>query len=219
MLILADKQLTAQQSLVRGRLFEQFTQRDFETYDIALSLSRGGAEVAVPTRLQRKAGGYFALGIAPRRDLPDPATLPGSGDVEITLTVSIAGQEPFKRSQSVSEASLALVVRSVEIQEQALPMTVVLGAPFVFTIQLPPAPVALAGIVIADNDPSEPVDGASVEAAPAPSVMTDGSGRFFIPALPVLEAVTILVAGNGSLTEHPYRPDYSKPVNTLTLSV
>lgn len=216
MLILADSELTAQQSLVTGRLFEQFTERAFEGYDIALRLSRGGAEVTLPARLQRKPGGYFALGIAPGRDMPE---LPGSGNVSITLTVSIPGRAPFERSRSVTAAAVALVARSVEVQGQALPMTVVQDAPFGFTIELPPAPVALAGTVIDDNDPSEPVAGAVVSVAPAPSVTTDGGGRFFIPALPVEELLEIQVAGDGAITEHDFRPDYSKPVNTVTLSV
>ncbi|MEE8455118.1 MAG: hypothetical protein V3R90_10265 [Limibaculum sp.] len=216
MLILPQDTLAPRQSLVTGRLFEQFTQGAFERYDIALRLSHAAGGGALPAQLQRKTGGYFALGIAPARDLPP---LPATGDIDITLTISIDGRAPFDRTRTVPAAQLALAGRNVDVQGKALRMMVVVGAPFNFNIQLAPLPVALAGVVIDDNDPSEPVAGAAVTAAPAPSVTTDIGGRFFIPALPVAETVALHIAGGGGAAERSHRPDFSKPVNTITLSV
>ena len=215
--ILADDLLSSAQCFATGRLFERFTQRGFDDYEITLGLSHPGGGGRVPARLRRKPAGYFALGISPGRDMP---RLPDSGEIEITLSVAIPGRVPFDRRRTVPAAHLALVERAIVLHGRTLRMALVSGAPFDFSIGLAPAPVALAGILIEGNDPAEPVTDGEVSAPPAPAVSTDSGGRFFIPALPVLESVTLEISRGGEVIETvPHRPDFTKRVNTITLSV
>lgn len=216
MLALSTDPLALRQALGRGRLSERITNRGFDDFDATMRFSHVGGSGSLPVRLLRKPGGYFALQLAPDREMPDFSDI---DTVTLTVRFEIPGNPPIDVPRTLAGAALALVERTLSVGGQSVTASAISGAPFDFSHVLAPKPVALAGTVLRNNDPAEPVAGATVTASPAPPASTDALGRFRIPALPVLETLTLSVDDAGNVTEAPFRPDFTKPENLLTLSL
>jgi hypothetical protein len=120
--------------------------------------------------------------------------------------------------RTVAGSDLALTEVSRTVAGQTLIVTTIAGAPFDLSAEIDPAPVALAGIVLRDHDPAEPLAGIGVAAGGAPAV-TDGAGRFFIPALPLAAELSLTLTEGGTTTILPLRVDFAQPINKATLSL
>lgn len=216
MLTLSSDPLVLRQVLGSGRLSERITNRGFEDFDATMRFEHAGGSGSLPIRLHRKPGGYFALQLAPDREMPDFSEF---GTVTLTVRFEIPGKTPEDVTMRPAGTALAFVERTLSVGGQSVTASAISGAPFDFSLVLPPKPVALAGTILRNNDPADPVIGATVSALPALPASTDDLGRFRIPALPVLEKLTLSIDDGGNVTEVTFRPDFTKPENLLTLSL
>lgn len=215
MIRLADRTLGLRQVLASGRVADAVTGRGLDGFDITLRFTHGGGSGELPGALALKPDGWFAVQLRPAAQMPDLATV---GPVTLTVRVTVPGRPPVEARQVVDGSELALVERSVRVSDTETVVEYVAGAPFTFSITLPPQPVALAGMVVRDHDPDVPVAGVELRADDGPPVVTDARGRFFLPALPVAESVTLALIEGEDQSVITYRPDFSRPVNTVTLS-
>ena len=206
------------QAVATGRFVEAVSDRPIEEYDAALEFSHAGASGVFPTMLVRRPGGWFALHLVPARDMPDLST---AGTVMLTLRMRRPGRPEALAVREVPGTGLAPVPEERTVAGYPMTLTTVPAAPVTFSVTVPPMPVQLDGIVLLDNDPSTPADGVTVTvspedpASPVGPVVTDPTGRFRVPALPVAEVVTLAFAldgGDDDTTECHVRPDYSRRV-------
>lgn len=215
MIRLADRTLGLRQVLARGRVSDAVTGRGLGTFDVALGFTHGGGSGDLPGVLALKPDGWFAVQVRPAVQMPD---LAAAGPVTLTARVTVPGRGAVEVAQVVDGTELALVEVSVPVGDSETVVERIAGAPFTFSVALPPQPVALAGIVLRDHDPDIPVAGVEVRADVGAPVVTDARGRFFLPALPVAETITLTLTEDAEESTTSYRPDFSRPVNTVTLS-
>ena len=219
MLVLPETRLAIRQALGSGQLTETITGRAFEHFEITIAYSHAGGSGALPVTLQKKPGGFFALQLSPERAMPD---FSAQTNVTLTATVAIAGKTPFDVTQTVPATDLALADTASSVGGIDVTYRRVVGAPFDFSAQLAPRAVALQGIILRDHDPANPISNVTITTTPAAAggaVSSDADGIFFIPALPVAETIALDLDEGGTPTSVPFRPDYAKPVNTLTFSL
>lgn len=217
MIHLPDKTLPSTQVIVMGRLREEITDRGLEGFSASLSFAHAGLpSLPLPARLNLGREGYFAFHMVPAQEMP-----PFPSDATVTLVVDFepAGHAAVSVSQEIAGADLALVDRPVSVDDQGLSVRVIAGAPFDFSASIPPEPVALQGTVLRDFDPTTPAENVIIRADAEPAVTTDAAGRFFIPRLPITAAATLTLTDQGAATTETYRPDFSQPVNKVTLSL
>ncbi len=216
MILLADDRVALRQALVKGRMSETITGRGLEIADAALESGQDGQSAPIPAKLVTKPGGYFALQLDPGRDMPD---LAGGGAVTLTMHLILSGRDPVEVARVVHPADLAVADHEVTAAGRTVTVKTVAGAPLDFSTALPPAAVALAGTLLRDHDPSDPITGVEVRADGGAPAVTDAGGRFFIAALPVAEIVTLTLREGADETSVPFRPDYALRINTITLSL
>lgn len=219
MLLLAETRLAIRQAFGTGQLTEMITGRAYDNFGITMAYSHAGGSGRLPLTLQKKPGGFFALQFPPERAIPD---FSGQTDVTLTATITIQGKAPFDVVQTVSTTDLALTETASSVGGTPVTYRRISGAPFDFSAQVAPPAVALQGIVVRDHDPANPISNVTITttpAAPGGAVTSDADGIFFIPALPVAEAITLDLDEDGTPVSVPFRPDYARPVNTLTLSL
>ena len=219
MLVLAESRIAIRQALGTGQLTEEITGRAFENFEITMTYSHAGGSGPLPVTLQKKPGGFFALQFPPERAMPD---FSAQTDVTLTATIAILGKAPFDVAQTVPSTDLALTDTVSSVGGTPVTYRRIIGAPFDFSAQLAPDAVALRGIVLRDHDPASPISNvtiATTPAAPGGAVVSDADGIFFIPVLPVAEAITLDLEEGGTPKSVPFRPNYARPVNTLTLSL
>ncbi|WP_108258374.1 hypothetical protein [Mangrovicoccus ximenensis] len=214
--VLASARLSARQVLVRGRIGETITGRSFDGVGVELRAVQDGVTVPLPVSLAMKPGGWYAAHLAPGRVWP---VFPAAPGVTLEAEISVPGRAPVVVSQAVDPADLALVAEPRQAGETAVEVERIAGAPFRFDLSLSPLPVALSGTVIRDHDPDDPFPGVSVSAPGGLPVVTDAAGQFFIAELPVLETMLLSLDGGSGITEIPFRPDYARRVNSVTLSL
>lgn len=214
--ILASTRLMARQVLIRGRVGEAITGRGFDDFSVRVSAEQGAVTCVLPFVTSVKPGGWYAAHLNPGAVWPafDPAP-----DVTLRVEIAIPGRGAVTQSRSFSPGLMALTDAALTVGGQAVTAGLVSGAPFVFDVTLDPPAVALQGTVLRANDPADPIAGASVTAAPAPGVVTDANGQFFIPGLPVAETVTLALSDGGPVVNNPFTPDYARRVNRVTLSL
>lgn len=229
---LADTVLDPRQALATGRCVEAVTGRVIEDFTAVLGYSHAGGSGTFRTVLARKPGGYFALHLHPRRDVPD---LSLAGTVTLTLRLSQPSRPDVLVLRQVPGTDLAPVETARTVASQDVTVARIPAAPFVFTVTTPPAPVQLDGLVLLDNDPDTPADGVTATVAvtvaggdpatsgaataPTPPVVTDARGRFRIPAMPVAHVVTLSFDNAGQATERRLLLDYTRPVMDVAFSI
>jgi len=217
MIHLADRSLPSTQVIVMGRLREDITDRGLEGFSASLSFTHADQpSLPLAARLNLGSEGYFAFHMVPAAEMP-----PFPVDATVTLTVDFepAAHPAFSVSKEIAGAELALVDQPVSVAGQDVSMRIIAGAPFDFSASVSPEPVALKGTVLRDFDPTAPAEDVTVQADAGPAVTTDAAGRFFMPQLP-LAAVTVLTLTDQAVeTTRTYRPDFSQPVNNVTLSL
>jgi hypothetical protein len=219
MLVLPETRLSIRQAFGTGQLTEEITGRAFDNFGVTVSYSHAGGSGLLPLTLQKKPGGFFALQFQPERAMPD---FSAQTDVSLIATIAIQGKAPFDVAQTVTSTDLALTETASSVGGTPVTYRRVIGAPFDFSAQVAPRAVALQGIVLRDYDPADPISNVTVTttpAAPGGAVISDADGIFFIPALPVVEAIDLDLDEGGTPTSVPFRPDYARPVNILTLSL
>jgi hypothetical protein len=219
MLVLLEKRPAILQALGIGQLTEDITQRAFENYEITMAYSHAGGSGPLPVTLQKKPGGFFALQLPPERAMPD---FSARADVTLTATIAIQGRAAIDVAQTIPGTSLALTDTTASVAGTSVTYRRISGAPFDFSTQIAPRAVALQGVILRDHDPANPVSDVSVTTTPAASggaVTSDVDGIFFIPVLPIAEVITLNLDEDGTMTNVPFRPDYARPVNTLTASL
>lgn len=216
MLHLADSRLAPRQVIAMGRVSERVTGRGLGGLQGALTFrTDGGTARALPARFEARGEGYCAFSVIPGRDMPD---LSGATTVTLRAEYRRGGAAPVVVERTVPGSALAVQAQPRTVAGQPVEVLVMPGAPFDLSAEVDPAPVALSGIVIRDHDPSEPVANVSVAAGPA-SAVTDAGGRFLISPLPLVAEVVLDLTEGATTTQHPYRIDYARPVNTATLSL
>lgn len=216
MAVFADTSVPTRQVLGSGRVFEAITGRGLDDFEIELGFTQGARSGGFPVELLRKPGGHFALQLVPERDMPAFAA---TGDVTLTATVTLPGRPAKLVFINTGPGALALADDTVTIGGTTLAIRRIAGAPFDFSAQVQPRPVALKGTVIRAHDPADPIAGVSVAAPGTPAAVTDAAGSFTIAALPVAETVDLALTEGTSDTVVPFRPDYAQAVNTVTLSL
>lgn len=216
MMLLSPSGPATRQALISGRIREAVTGRAVDGCTIQATYAQGPRTGVFTATTATKPGGWFVLHADPSRDVPD---FSGGGDVTLTVRIDCPDRTPAEASLVRPEADLLVVDRTVTINGTAQSILAVSGAPFEISPLLALPPVALEGTLIRDFDPESPASGVTVTAAPAAPVISDAAGRFFIPALPPAETVTLALEDGASLVDHSFRPDYSRRKNTLTLSL
>lgn len=214
--LLASSSLAPRQLLLRGRVSEAITGRGLAPSEIRVEAEQGAVRAALPVTITHKPGGWYGAHLVPRGVWPVFAPAP---DVTLWVTFTLPGRAPSLLSQTVSASALDLTSVALSLAGQPVHADRISGAPFDFSLSLDPLPVALAGTVIRDHDPSDPIAGVTLTAAPAAPVLSDAQGQFFIPALPVLEQVQIGLSTGGPVTNVTLTPDYARRVNMATLSL
>lgn len=208
--------LALRQSLATGRLYEQFTERGFPDFTARLAYSHAGGSGTFPATLLKKPAGYFSLQLSPERDMPD---LSAASTVDLTLTLEIPGRVPTDLPRAVTGADLEVVEETRTIGGRSVTLRRIAAAPFTFEAALPPAPVLLDGLVLLDNDPETPAVGIDVTAPGGPTVVTDGEGRFRIPALPLQQTVTLRFDDGTTQGDVPFSPDYTRATMSAVFSI
>ena len=216
MLHIAAGRLAPQQVIASGRAAERITGRGLPVLTGALSYRvDGGASLALPARFAVRAEGFFAFSLQPERDMPKLAS---AASVVIRASLRGRGSLEVVSERTVLGSAMALVEQSRTLAGQTLKQLMIVGAPFDVSMEVDPAPVALAGVVLRDHDPSEPVGGVSVSAG-ATTVVTDDSGRFFIASLPLHAVASLTLTEGGTPTVVSLPIDYERPVNRATFSL
>ncbi len=216
MLHFADTRLAVRQNLATGRLSQRITGRGLAAVSATLSVQAGqGPRLPVAARFLKRAEGYFAFSILPERDMPD---LSAAASVTLRAEFHLGSRPPVLSERAVAGSALALAEQVRSVAGQQVTLRIVAGAPIDLSVAADPAPVALQGIVLRNHDPAQPAAGVRVAAGPA-QARTDAQGRFFLPALPLLAEVLLELTENGNATNHPFRIDYDRAVNSATLSL
>ncbi len=224
MIRVADPRLSAAQAVVVGRAFDNVSGRGLADFDVTVTYAHpGGAgqpagSGTLPVRLAHRADGWFVLyltDVARMPDLTAPAT------VTLTARLTAPGRDAVELSRDVPGADLAVVDTTTEVGGAPVVVPGMPAAPWSFSVPVAPRAVALDGIVLRAHDPDSVVSGVTVSAPGSAPVVTGPDGRFFLPALPVLAVVTLTLTepGAGPATQVPFRPDYDRPVNVVTLSL
>jgi hypothetical protein len=216
MLRLADIRPAIRQNLAAGRVSERVTGRGLTASSGSLSLRTGtGPRLPLAARFAIRPEGYFAFSILPGRDMPDVSAAEA---VTFRAEFTFATHAPIVSERTVAGDTLAFRDTERTVAGQNVTIRTVMGAPVDLTIETDPAPVALQGIVLRAHDPAQPVPDVGVAAGPANTV-TDPQGRFFLPALPLVAETVLELTEDGTTTEHAFRIDYERPVNTVILSL
>lgn len=216
MLVLADARLPVRQTIAAGRIAERITGRGLAVRSASLSFRTGaGPYRPVPARFHARAEGHFAFGLTPGRDLADQSAVPL---VTLRAEFRLDGAAPVTVETTVPGPDLALEEAERQVGGRTVRVQRFAGAPIDLSLTVDPAPVALAGIVLRGHDPAAPATSVTVTAGAA-STVTDDGGRFFLPALPLLAAVDLELVDGPTTSLHPYRIDFEKPVNRVTLSL
>lgn len=213
----ADQQLAVRQVLAAGRLAERITDRGIADVSGTLSFRVGVAAPWRPLAVQfaARAEGFFAFSLHPEREFPNLSAF-----ASVTLraefarvAVSIASVE-----RTVLGSALTLETRTSTIADQTFRGVGIRGAPFDLSVEVDPAPVALAGIVLRNHDPAQAIAGVQVAAGVSRTV-TDSTGRFFLPALPLAARISLELTEGAMTTPFPLHVDYARPVNHVTVSL
>jgi len=210
------------QALVSARVADSVTGRGPAEFAAELDYDPAGAPEdwrPFPAHFRRSADGWFTFHLDPEREAP---ALTGIASLRLRVTVRVPGLAPVQQIRTVNAADLALETRSVQVAGRAVDLKRIKGAPFDFSLQIDPAPVALAGFVLRDNDPATPAPLASVtitDPASAVSATTDANGWFRLDALPLARSVGIRATDGARVVNQVVHPDFSKPVNETVLSV
>ncbi len=167
-----------------------------------------------------KSGGYFSVSGSPERILPIHLDMADS--VEFKIEISASGFVSIEDLIIVAAPEVMPEQRNEEISGKLMSVNLI-DAPIISKVyQLLPEPVGLSGLLIEDNDPASPVNGANVRViAPdvSSSVVTNQFGRFRLEQLPVATAVTIEVDVAGDLTTVEHLVDYATALNTRVISL
>lgn len=230
LVILADFTLGMRQALASGRVSDSISGRGLDAFGAALHYSFGGKSGVFPTTVTHKTDGWYALQLVPGMHMPE---LVGAGAVTLTVQITVPGRAPLEISQVVDSSRLAVVRSSLFIKGSTVAVYGLAGAPVEFSVAVPPRPVALSGKVVRNHDVEDPVLGVVVRAhggsivgpldveplPDGPTAVSDAGGRFFLAPLPVAKTVTVTAIEGEKHRRTVIRPDYSTPVNTVTLSL
>jgi hypothetical protein len=216
MLHLADTHPVVRQNLATGRVSERITGRGIAV-DSAILTAKVGVAPPLPlaARFLKRAEGYFAFSILPGRDMPD---FSAAANVTLRAEFHLGSGAPLVSEQSVAGGTLALVETTRKVAGQDVKLRTIKQAPVDLSVEIDPPPVALQGIVLREHDPAQPIAGITVEAGPV-QALSDAQGRFFLSPLPLLAEVVLKLTENGTTTNRAFRVDYSRPVNSATLSL
>jgi hypothetical protein len=216
MLHLTDASPAIRQNLATGRLSERVTGRALPASSATLSW-RAGAGPLRPLKavFSQRAEGYFTFSLLPDRDMPDVAE---EDEVTLQASFSIGAAAPLVAEATVQGSVLAIEDRTRTVAGKSVTVRVVAGAPLDLSAAIDPTAIALQGMVIRAHDPAEPIAGVTVAAGPQ-STITGSDGRFFLPALPREQEIVLELTEGVTTTELPFRIDYSRPVNSATLSL
>jgi hypothetical protein len=223
MIRLADPRISAAQAVVCGRVFDSISGSGLADFDVTLSYTHLGGpgrppgSGMLPVRLAHRADGWFVLYLVDARQMPDltePAT------VTLTARVTTPGRAAVEHSRGVPGAHLAVVETTIEVGGVPVVVPGLPEAPWSFSVPVAPRPVSIDGVVLREHDPDTPVAGVSITSTGTAPVVSDATGRFFIPSLPVLAEVTLTLTETGKPPLNlDIRPDYDRPVNVITVSL
>jgi hypothetical protein len=216
MLHFADQRLAPRQIIAAGRVAERITGRGLPDLSGTLLFRSNTPEWrSLPASFSARAEGFVAFSLIPGRDMPD---LSAFAAVTLRAEYQRARLAPVVAERTITGAELALQEVPRRLGGRTLSALVISGAPFDLSAEVDPLPVALAGVVLRDHDPAEPVAGVEVSAGGA-KVLSDAGGRFFLPALPLVALLSLKITEDGEDTIFPFHIDYAKPVNSVTLSL
>ena len=204
------------QVLIFGRVREEITGRALNDGQLSARYTQGPRDGDLHLALATKPGGWFAFHGEPSQAVPD---FEGGGDVTLTVRVVCAGRPPVEASVTRPEAELQISTSPVTVDGDVLTIQSVSGAPFEINLVVPVRPVALEGVLIRDFDPEIPAAGVTITTPGVQPVVSDATGRFFIPALPAAETVTLTFDDGGDVADHSFKPDFADAKNTLSLSL
>ncbi|GAA1865281.1 hypothetical protein GCM10009715_10560 [Paeniglutamicibacter psychrophenolicus] len=215
MIRLAETLVAARQALGTGRVADAVTGTALEHYSIELGYRIGPESGRFPALLGRRPNGWFVLQL---RAADLPADLETATEVEITARITAPGREPADVVHTVPGSHFAITVLD-PAAPSGMRVAAFAGPVLDFTVRLNPPAAALRGTVLFENDPRHPAAGATVRAAPLPGATTDAAGRFYIPALPLLRSVELLLEHGTTHATRSVQVDYTRPVNIATLSL
>lgn len=210
------------QAIVSGRVADAITGAglDVHTAELHYNIPAISSDwVAFPAQFCSSTGGWFSFQSDPWRTALE---FVGIAQVNLRVRFGLIGRPEAERIVLVDTDQLRTEDANVTIGGKPAVVKRIPGAPFEFSLSLDPAPVALAGYVLRDNDPAAPAPSASVsilDPASATTATTDASGWFRLDALPLANTVTIRAADGGNTVDQVVHPDFSKPVNETVLSV
>lgn len=210
--------VTGPQWLIRARLRDALSLRSIDDAIVEVEIrSAGGPFRPCPFPMRRRSGGEIAI-TASVRDIA--ARLETGVETRIWFLVSRLRYTPLEHDLVIPAADFTPTSRQVTVMGQQITQTHLKGAPFEADLRLMPRPVRLAGLVLRDNDPQDPVVGAQVtiDQDAGTAVATDPAGRFLIPSLPLRRVVTVTATESGASVSAPHTIDFTKPTNALQLS-
>lgn len=190
--------------------------------EVALRVRYPAQTEYAPFGLQPRwlAGGFMVFGANAAAVFPEG--LNPADNVDFRFEISAQGYVATQIDRQVSAAAITPSTESITTPNNHFDAMLIDAPVISLEVQLQPNPVALAGMVIDDNDFSSPIAGANVRViAPSvePAVVSDGLGRYRIDALPVAASVTLEIDDQGAVSTVEHIVDFSTPQNTRIISL
>lgn len=211
--------ITGAQLLIRLRVEDAVTGVGLSSARVSCSVrSANAAYRPSPFALKPAGDGWFVMVMS---HLALAARLRLGVTTRFRFEVSQFGYQPTEEVLFIAPADFTVVTEDIPLGDTLVRHSRIAGAPFESRLALAPHPVRLAGQVIRDNDPAEPVTGAEVRLndQAAGAQMTDASGRFLFDALPLVQMVTISASDGEAISSASHLINFNKPTNHLTLSI
>ena len=207
------------QVLIRIKVEDALTGSPLSHADIHCSVSSEGNDYNPATfSVNSKGGGWYVMAMS---YLQLAAKFRLGVSTTFRFHVSQFGYQDRESLLIIPQADFSVVTEEVTMGEALLKQQRIVGAPFDVGIMLEPSPVRLAGQVIRDDDPAEPVIGAEVRLndSATSAQTTDDAGRFLFDELPLAQIVRVSADDGESTITQMHLINYNKPTNHITLSI
>ncbi|MGD9749797.1 MAG: hypothetical protein AB7W59_02260 [Acidimicrobiia bacterium] len=203
------------QVLVSGRVSEAITGRALAGFTAQLDVVGDGWARSLPVDATLKAQGWYALSCSgPSGHL----ILPPEDEVELRLSITLPDGRRGRAGVTSTGAELTPVRQPVTIAGEIHDLLVVPAAPIRLDCSIPPAPIALSGQVIIDNDPRATVAGATISIGEL-TTTSDASGSFQLGPIPLEAVLVVQIIADAASVEATFRPDFTNRNNTAVFSV